>query len=341
MNAEQTDQLNRAGLREAKRHPGFEIRDKTDGEIGSTDIRRPDWVDSQLYPFEDRWMILDGHRVHYVDEGPRDAPVLLFVHPGAGWSFTYRYHIQQLKNEFRCVAPDLPGYGLSEAADGYRYTLQEQADVLEQFVEALDLRRIVAWANDGGGPTVVLALSDHTDRVLGLVVGGTFGWSIKPYRMVVWPLRIFTSRVLRAVNRYTNFLAWSMGSKMALGTRTLTKIERAHYTRPFKERDSRSGTLKLYASFLDHETQEVLDRALPAFRDKPVLIQFGEKDAMTREQWHMRWADELPHNRTILLPGVRHFTFEGNPEETVQNFRDWWNEIRETLNEPALAAGTA
>jgi len=328
-------------LREAKRHPGFEIRKKTDGEIGSTDIRRPDWVDSQLYPFEDRWMILDGHRVHYVDEGPRDAPVLLFVHPGAGWSFTYRYHIQQLKNEFRCVAPDLPGYGLSEAGDGYRYTLQEQADVLEQFVEALDLRRIVAWANDGGGPTVVLALSDHTDRVLGLVVGGTFGWSIKPYRMVVWPLRIFTSRVFRAVNRYTNFLAWSMGSKMALGTRTLTKIERAHYTRPFKERDSRSGTLKLYASFLDHETQEVLDRALPAFRDKPVLIQFGEKDAMTREQWHMRWADELPHNRTILLPGVRHFTFEGNPEETVQNFRDWWNEIRETLNEPALAAGTA
>ena len=187
----------------------------------------------------------------------------------------------------------------------------------------------------------MLALSDHTDRVLGLVVGGTFGWSIKPYRMVVWPLRIFTSRVFRAVNRYTNFLAWSMGSKMALGTRTLTKIERAHYTRPFKERDSRSGTLKLYASFLDHETQEVLDRALPAFRDKPVLIQFGEKDAMTREQWHMRWADELPHNRTILLPGVRHFTFEGNPEETVQNFRDWWNEIRETLNEPALAAGTA
>ena len=339
MNAEQTDQPNRAGSREA--NPGFEIRDKTDGEVGSTGVRRPDWVDSQLYPFEDRWMILDGHRVHYVDEGPRDAPVLLFVHPGAGWSFTYRYHIQQLKNEFRCVAPDLPGYGLSEAADGYGYTLQEQASVLEQFVEALDLRRIVAWANDGGGPTVVLALSDHTDRVLGLVVGGTFGWSIKPYRMVVWPLRIFTSRVLRAVNRYTNFLAWSMGSKMALGTRTLTKIERAHYTRPFKERDSRSGTLKLYASFLDHETQEVLDRALPAFRDKPVLIQFGEKDAMTREQWHMRWADELPHNRTILLPGVRHFTFEGNPEETVQNFRDWWNEIRETLNEPALAAGTA
>ncbi len=311
-------------------------------EIVSTNKHaRPAWVDDDLYPFKDNWITIDGHRVHYVDEGPRNAAVLLFVHPGAGWSFTYRYHIEQLRSRFRCVSPDLPGYGLSEAREGYGYTLPEQAGVLEHFIEALDLRRVVAWANDGGGPTAVLALSHHVDRVLGLVVGGTFGWSIKPYRMVVWPLRIFTSRVFRGVNRYTNFLAWSMGSKMALGTRTLTKIERAHYTRPFKERDSRSRTLKLYASFLDHETQEMLDRALPAFRDKPVLIQFGEKDAMTKEQWHMRWADELPHNRTILLPGVRHFTFEGNPEETVQNFRDWWKEIRETLNEPAVAAGTA
>src|SRR5437016_5870313 len=126
MNAEQTDQLNRAGLRETKRHSGFDIRKTTDGERWSTDIRRPDWVDSQLYPFEDRWMILDGHRVHYVDEGPRDAPVLLFVHPVAGWSVTYRYNIQLLKNESRCVSSDLPRYGLSEAVDCYRYTLQEQ-----------------------------------------------------------------------------------------------------------------------------------------------------------------------------------------------------------------------
>src|SRR6266581_6786467 len=324
MNSEQTDQLNRAGLREAKRHPGFEIRKKTDGESGSTDIRRPDWVDSQLYPFEDRWMILDGHRVHYVDEGPKDATVLLFVHPGAGWSFTYRYHIQQLKNEFRCVAPDLPGYGLSEAADGYRYTLQEQADVLEQFVEALDLRRIVAWANDGGGPTAVLALSHHVDRVLGLVVGGTFGWSIKPYRMVVWPLRVFTSRVFRGVNRYTNFLAWSMGSKMALGTRTLSKEERGQYTRPFKNRNTRNRALRLFASFNDHSTQEDLDRALLAFLEKPVLIQFGEGDPMTGQHWPERWAKETPNNRLILLPRVKHFTFEGDPEATVENFRSWW-----------------
>ena len=135
---------------------------------------RPDWVNSKLFPFDSKWMTIDGHKIHYVDEGPRNAPMLLFVHPGPGWSFTYRYYIQQLKDDFRCVAPDLPGYGLSESAKGYGYTLMEQSRALERFVERLDLKDIVVWANDCGGPTAVLALGRHTDRVRSLVVGGHF-----------------------------------------------------------------------------------------------------------------------------------------------------------------------
>jgi len=133
---------------------------------------RPDWVDESSYPFRDNWMLIKGHQVHYLDEGPRDKPVLLFVHPGPGWSYTYRYQIEQLRKDFRCVAPDLPGYGLSKAANGYNFTLVEQAKVLEEFVETLDLRSIILWVNDGGGPTGILALGPHADRVVGLVVGG-------------------------------------------------------------------------------------------------------------------------------------------------------------------------
>jgi haloalkane dehalogenase len=281
-------------------------------------------VDSELYPFHDNWAEIDGHRIHYVDEGPRDATVLLFIHPGAGWSFTYRYHIQHLSDKFRCIAPDLPGYGLSDAAENYDFSLHSQSHVLEQLVEYLNLRNMIVWANDGGGPTAILALAQHSDRVLGLVVGGTFSWSIRKYRSVAWTLRVATSPVFRLVNRYTNFLAWSMGSKMALGTRSLSKEERRQYTRPFKKRHTRNRALRLFASFNDHATQEDLDLALPAFREKPVLIQFGEGDPMTGQHWPERWAKETPNNRLILLPRVKHFTFEGAPEATVENFRSWW-----------------
>ena len=293
----------------------------------NTDRDVPDWVDREAYPFEHKWMLLDGHQIHYVDEGPTTRPVLLFVHPGPGWSFTYRYQIEHLRNEFRCVGPDLPGYGLSEAAQGYGYTLIEQSRVLEKFVETLDLRNIIVWMNDGGGPTAILALAHQTQRVIGLVVGGTFGWSLKRYPRVSRTLWLVTGPVFQAINRYANLLSRSMGSSMALGTRSLSKTERINYAGPFRDRNARNRPLKLFRSFLDQKTQLELDRALPAFHDKAVLIQFGDRDPMTGQKWPERWAEEIPRHRTHLLPDVKHFTFEDAREATVENFRVWWAEL--------------
>jgi haloalkane dehalogenase len=294
-----------------------------------TEFERPEWVDGAMFPFESKWITIDGHRIHYVDEGPRRGPVLLFVHPGAGWSFTYRHQIQSLRADFRCVAPDLPGFGLSDAAEGYGFTLLEQSRVLERFVEALGLEDIIAWGNDSGGPTAVLALARDPGRVRGLVVGGTFGWPLREYPTVSGMIRLISGPVPRALNRYTNFVAWSMTTRLALGTRFLSRAERRHYTRPFKERGSRNRTLRLFASFRDRETQDRLARALPAFRDKTALIQFGSWDPMKQQGWHERWAREIPDSKIYVLPHVAHFTFEGGPEASVANFREWWAAIEQ------------
>ena len=64
-------------------------------------------------------------------------------------------------------------------------------------MKALDLKNIVVWANDSGGPTGVLGLAEDSDRVTALVVGGTFGWSIKEYPSVSRMLRLVTNRFAR------------------------------------------------------------------------------------------------------------------------------------------------
>src|ERR1700680_5341880 len=116
----------------------------------------PGWLDRDIFPFDSKWMALDGHVVHYVDEGPRGSQVILFAHPAPGWTFSYRNQIKQLpKLNFRCVSPDFPGYGLSRAAEGYQFTVKEQSQFLETFAEALNLRDMIIWANDGGGPTAI------------------------------------------------------------------------------------------------------------------------------------------------------------------------------------------
>lgn len=291
------------------------------------DGHRPAWVDPALYPFEDRWITVDGHRIHYVDEGPREGPVLLFMHPQPSWSFSYRRQIGQLRNEFRCVAPDFPGCGLSEAAEGYGFTLREQAHVLEHFVQVLDLKDITVWANDGGGPTSILALSPEAGRVRGLVVGGTFGWSLEDYPYVTKMIRRFSGRAARAINRRLNVVTGSMTSFIALGTRTMSRAEKRMYTRAKKDARSRDGTLKIFRSFMDPATEAALNQAISAFHEKSVLIQFGERDPMTAQGWPERWAREIPDHRVVILPRAKHFPFEDAPEATIRNFQAWWADL--------------
>src|SRR5262249_2744327 len=96
---------------------------------------RPAWVNDELFPFESRFLELDGHVVHYVDEG--SGPTLLLLHGNPTWSFEYREVIRALRGQFRCVALDYPGFGLSSPRPGYRYLPEEHAQVVTAFVDAL------------------------------------------------------------------------------------------------------------------------------------------------------------------------------------------------------------
>ena len=74
----------------------------------------------ELLPDELRILELDRARIHCVDEGAGETVLLLHGNPA--WSSLYRKIIAGLRDEFRCVALDFPGYGMSSAPPGYRFT---------------------------------------------------------------------------------------------------------------------------------------------------------------------------------------------------------------------------
>src|SRR5947208_3501095 len=135
---------------------------------------RPEWVPETLYPFEDRYAEIGGGRVHYVDEG--SGPPLLLLHGNPTWSFLYRDVIKGLRDGFRCIAPDYPGFGLSRPAPGYGYTPAEHADVLERLVLELDLKDVTMMVQDWGGPIGFSVATRHPDRFAGFVIGNTWAW---------------------------------------------------------------------------------------------------------------------------------------------------------------------
>jgi haloalkane dehalogenase len=140
-----------------------------------TAAERPSWLSPDLYPFDGHVAELDAARVHYVDEG--SGPPLLLLHGNPTWSFLYRDVVKGLRDRYRCIAPDYPGFGLSgPAAGGYGYTPAEHAAVIEQLVMRLELRDVTLMAQDWGGPIGFAVATRHPDRFAAFVIGNTWAW---------------------------------------------------------------------------------------------------------------------------------------------------------------------
>ena len=145
-------------------------------------LRTPDERFANLpgYPFAPHYVEdLDGYRglrVHYLDEGPRDAgKVFLCLHGQPTWSYLYRRMIPVFTAAgHRVVAPDLPGFGRSDKpADDARYTFMFHRDMLKNLVERLDLRNVVLTVQDWGGLLGLTLPMDMPERFSGLLIMNT------------------------------------------------------------------------------------------------------------------------------------------------------------------------
>jgi haloalkane dehalogenase len=142
-------------------------------------LRTPDSRFENLpgYPFAPHWHTLkSGLRLHYVDEGPRDAPVVLMLHGEPSWSYLYRKMIPLVaKAGLRAVAPDLIGFGKSDKprklAD---YSYQGHVDWLREWIEALDLRRMTLFCQDWGSLLGLRLAAEHDARFDRIVVANGF-----------------------------------------------------------------------------------------------------------------------------------------------------------------------
>lgn len=120
-------------------------------------IRTPDQNFSAIEDFSyvPNYHTWQDMRMHYVDEGPRDGPVMLLLHGMPTWAYLYRDVIPVLVNAgYRCIAPDHLGFGRSDKPTDFNwYTIARHVEVLTSLIKALDLKNITLVCQDWGGPT--------------------------------------------------------------------------------------------------------------------------------------------------------------------------------------------
>jgi haloalkane dehalogenase len=282
---------------------------------------RPPWVSAELFPFTSRFIELDGHTVHYVDEGT--GPVLLFLHGNPVWSFVYRDVIRALAGQFRCVALDYPGFGLSSAAPGYRYLPQEHAAVVDRFVDALGLSGITLVVNDWGGPiglSVAVARPELVDR---LVIGNTWAWPVNGDPHFEWFSRIMGGPVGRVLIAWANVFVTVFVPRLHF-RRRLTTAELAHYRGPFPTRASRRPTSVLPRQITAaRDWLAGIERGLPRLARHPVLITWGDRDFAFRATECERFERHFPDARVVHLRGAGHFVASDAPDEVAAAIVAW------------------
>ena len=111
--------------------------------------------------------IVNDHKIFYRESGPKDAPKVLLIHGFPSSSHMFRNLIPALARNYHLVAPDLPGFGFSDAPDrkAFHYTFENLAKVIGRFTEIIGFNRFAIYVFDYGAPVGLRLALAHPERV--------------------------------------------------------------------------------------------------------------------------------------------------------------------------------
>jgi haloalkane dehalogenase len=274
----------------------------------------PAWLDREGYPFTSRFLALPAGRVHYADEG--HGPPVLFVHGTPTWSYEWRHLIGALVPGWRCVAPDLLGFGLSDRPRDYPYTPEAHAATLAEFVARLGLDDLTLVVHDYGGPIGLPLALDGPARVRRLVLLNTWMWPLEDDPGLRRAGRLTASVVGRLLYRRCNASLRLLMPHAYGDRRKLTPAIHRQYLAPFPAADDRERVLWTLARALlgSSAYYSGLWARRDRLRDRPALVIWGLADPAFRPHHLARWITVLgPAARVVRLPGAGHWPHEEEP----------------------------
>lgn len=256
--------------------------------------------------------------MHYVDEGPRDAPVVLMLHGNPTWSYLYRHMIGPVTQAgYRVIAPDMIGFGKSDKpAARTAYSYDRFAGWMQAFVEGLDLSGITLVCQDWGGPIGLRVLAGAPDRFAAVLASNTLLQNCDPPPLGVanWPGDAIAAWI--DLCRTTSDLPVSEFVAGPCLTRPDAAVLAA-YDAPFPDPQYKAGVLEITCGIPIAEGAEGLEANRAAWRvletwDRPFLTAFSDSDPATigwEEVFQRRVAGAAGQKHTRIT-GAGHFVQE-------------------------------
>jgi len=287
----------------------------------------------KLYPFESHWLDIGGHRLHFLDEGPRDAPVVLMVHGNPTWSFYYRNLVLALRDRYRCIVPDHIGCGLSDKPGDaqYSYTLAQRISDLGALMDHVKSDKPVHMiVHDWGGMIGFGWAVERPAQIASMVIANTAAFPLpseKKLPAALWLVRNtkLGALLVQGLNAFSGLAAHVAFKK------PVTAEVRKGYTGPYDNWDNRIATLRFVQDIPlgpddpAFQIVQATEARLPDFADKPCLLAWGEKDFVFDLHFLNKWKRIFPNAEVLSYPDCGHYIFEdaGQPlTQAVSDFLD-------------------
>ena len=306
-------------------------------EIAPGVFRTPDSHFENLidYPFQPSYLEVDGLRIHYLDEGPRDGDPIFLLHGEPTWSYLFRTMIPILTAAgHRVIAPDMIGFGRSDkpaAKDDYSY--QFHIDTMVELVRRLDLQKATFFGQDWGGLVGLRVVSAEPERFARVVISNTAlpaATGLRAYAMetgfklVTWWAEPVSFEEMVEAGDFQYWVAYSYyGEDLDVGRvmKFMGDIEDPEvvnaYKAPYPDARYKAG-----AAVFPYLIPTQLRENEQAWQDvyekwnKPFLVAFTDSDPITSgTDFAQQFVERVPGATQVTIKGVGHvFQEEVGPE---------------------------
>jgi haloalkane dehalogenase len=290
------------------------------------------------YPYQPRYVEvetrgIDALRMHYVDAGPADAPVVVLLHGQPTWSYLYRHVIAVLVDAgLRVIAPDNIGFGRSDKlTDPTDYTFARHIDWMHSAITRLGLRDITLVVQDWGGPIGLSVLAREPDRFARVVATNTILHTCDAdlAGKLAWPHHAVGDGQVVHQETLLDYVAFYQRSPQLVPSffldavaGPLPKQVLAAYDAPFPDRSYTAGLRQMTAlipltrndpgAAIGRDTMTVLRNW-----DRPFLTAYSDGDPPTRG-WDKVFQSQVPGahgQRHTTITGAGHFVQEQRGDE--------------------------
>ena len=278
------------------------------------------------YPFSSHFVEIQGHKLHYLNEGRPGADPVLMLHGNPTWSYYYRKLVLGLREQYHCIVPDHVGMGYSDRPrEGeYDFMFTRRADDLAELLQALGIRdKLTLVLHDWGGMIGMRLASRWPECIRRLVILNTAAFRLPAGRKLPLPLVLGRIPLVNALlNQGLN--AFSRGAARYCVTRRRMPPEvRDAYLAPYDSWGKRLAVRKFVEDIPlkpgqpGYDALLQVEEGLSRFRDVPMLICWGMRDFVFDETFLAEWTRRFPLAEVHRFEDAGHYVLEDAAAEIV------------------------